>query len=118
MRKIDILDSHSEPDVCSVLSDYFNNDNIYNEDSKYIVDVDKYKMVNTIKIVKKDEYIKLGIDHISVQEAKNKNLLDKVPEFMSDRNEILEEITGKNSDERKNDMRKNVLPDSDLVDFN
>lgn len=117
MRKIDISEEHTVPDIKSVLSEDFSEDNIYVNESNYTVEVEKFDLVREICIEHKDNHIEISIDHINIEKSRELDVLDSVPKFMKIRNKILEDITGKSSDERKNDMRRDVIDETDVISF-
>ena len=118
MKKYNIRSDYDSESIEQVLSDLFEGEVKKQQDDVYSIKCTKLEIMEQVTVENIGcNTIKLDISHKSLNDINNRTKLDKyVPKCFKVKNELLRRITGFTVEDRKEKMRKNVLPDSELVD--
>lgn len=117
MKEYNVRSDYNSESIEEVLSDLFEGE-VKKQDDTYRIKCIGLEIVDNITVEDVDRsVIKLDISHKSLDEIDNLRKLDEsVPRCLKFKNQLLRRITGFTVEDRKRKMRKEVLPDSELVD--
>lgn len=118
MKEYNIRSDYDSESIEEVLSDLFEGEVKKQEDDVYRVKCIEFEIMDQITIKDVDcSTIKLNISHKSLNEINESTKIDEsVPKCFKVKNNLLKRITGFTVEDRKEKMRKEVLPESELVD--
>lgn len=108
MKSYDRKDSHSiDSNVEDLVESKFGD--FTKQNGFYFVSEPNQEILEEVKIKVKKSEVMLHFEEVSVEKAKEKNILSEVPDAMKAKNSILEQLTGRSVEDRKSDLRQNVL---------
>lgn len=88
------------------------------DDNRFVVTEPDNPVLNKFVVVKLESKVKLEIEEIGVNKLMNSDIDDdNVVDATQSKNQVLFELTGFTASERKKKMKKEVLPDSEIVNL-
>lgn len=107
MNFYEIESDHTLPeDIGEIVSNQFGS--YTSEENTFIVDSPEYDCLNTMKLAVYDSKIGLEFSEVPPSEADDDDVISAVQA----KNTLLEKITGKTVEDRKEEMRESVLTDA------
>lgn len=114
MRNFDVSDEHEVPEnIRDLIEKSFGRCESV-EQGVFIVEDPNFSVIKEVRVEVEESCINLGIEEVSVEQLKESGLLDQVPEVVKSKNEFLRLATGKTVEDRKSELRSDVI-DSELV---
>lgn len=111
MRSYRIDDSHSKDyEIEDVLNNSFGNPEKI-EDNHFVVSEPRFDVLKRVEVIIEEDAVKMDIEEISVDEAFDNELLDKVPNTVKAKNDFLRQVTGRTVSDRKAELRKKSIED-------
>jgi hypothetical protein len=109
MRDYEVSDEHTtSEDIQDIIENNFGN--VKQKDTNiFIVEDPKYEILNRVVVKISKDHISLDIEEISVQKATNNDLLSQVEDVIKSKNDLLRLATGKTVEQRKKEMREDVI---------
>lgn len=111
MRSYRIDDSHSKDyEIEDVLNNSFGTPEKI-EDNHFVVSEPRFDVLKRVEVIIEEDAVKMDIEEISVDEAFDNELLDKVPNTVKAKNDFLRQVTGRTVSDRKAELRKKSIED-------
>lgn len=116
MRNFDVSDEHEVPEnIRDLIKKSFGRCEPVGQ-GVFVVEDPNFSVIKEVRVEVEESCINLGIEEVSVEQLKESGLLDQVPEVVKAKNEFLRLATGKTVEDRKSELRSDVIDGEQVVD--